>query len=202
MATGSSNDFVDAAVTGTIKIEAPPGLRILPAEIAYKVPANDERFYSFTVMAESENWVPGFIIASLEQNGQRLYDICEFGLPEKSLANIQWRAEKQGNDVVVIINNPFSQSIEGQVSLIGPVESWGMPWINPIGLTEVTPWQRYFSVPAKGESRLKFSLQAIHSFAQEEVTQWLVARLSCFGYVDYKAAWGDLEIKGQVKELE
>jgi alpha-mannosidase len=197
-----TNDYVDAAVKGKVRIEAPAGLRILPQEIDYEVPANSERFYSFTVMAESENWVPGFITASIEQNGQRVYDVCEFGVPAKGLAELEWRTEQKKDRVVISIKNPFGQMLEGQVALIGPVESWGLDLVNPIALNEVSPWRQDFAVPAKGEVTLEFAVRANGSMPSADVTQWLVAKLSCYGYVDYKAAWGDLEIKGQVKELE
>ena len=199
------NDYVDSAVQGTVKIEAPVGLRAVPTEIGYQVPANGEQFYPVAIIAESENWSSGFIRASIEHAGQTIFDVLEFGLPEKAKeqaairqgksTGLEWAVEQNQDKILVRIHNPYAQAVTGKVSLISPVETWGLPKVNPIALTEFLPWRQDFTIPAKGNSVIEFSCVANGVLPSTDLKQWAVAKLTYFGYVDYKVALGDLEIR-------
>jgi len=199
------NDYVDSDVQEVVKIETPMGLCSVPAEISYQVSANSEQFYPVTIVAESETWSSGFIRASIEHDGQTIFDVLEIGLPEKAKeqaairegkgAGLEWAVEQKRDKILVRIHNPYAQSVAGKVTLISPVETWGLPKANPIALTEFLPWQQAFTIPAKGNSVLEFSSVAYGVLPAADLKQWVVAKLTYFGYVDYKVALGDLEIK-------
>lgn len=199
------NDYVDSDVEGMVKIETPVGLRAVPAEINYQVPADSEQFYSVTVVAESENWSSGFVRASIEHGGQTIFDVLEFGLPEKAKeqaairqgqgTGLEWAIEQKQDKILVRIHNPYAQAVTGEVTLISPVETWGLLKVNPIALTEFLPWRQGFTIPANGNSALEFSSVAHGVLRSADVKEWAVAKLTYFGYVDYRVALGDLEIK-------
>jgi len=199
------NDFSDASVTGSVKIGTPAGLRAIPAEIPYQVPANSEQFYPVTIVADADIWTPGFIQATLEHDGQTIFDVLEFGLPPKVAdqsairqgrgTGLEWSVTQQGQKVRVSLRNPYSQTITGKVTLISPVETWGLGLVNPIALAELEPWQQPFTLAAKGNQVLEFTILPNQVLSPTELKIWAVAKLTCFGYVDYKVAIGDLEIK-------
>jgi len=199
-----TNDYVDAPVSGVAKIEAPPGCRPLPAEIAYQVPANSEKTYDIVLVTESAALTPGFIKASIEQEGQTLYDILELNLPAKAYGHaaknsspgikLEWQVVQEKDALTITLKNPFNQTISGQITLIAPCESWGMSLVNPICHSEFSPWQHSFSLPSGERAAFSFKLQRGHDLAAEKITTWAVAKLTYLGYVEYIEAMGSLAI--------
>ncbi len=196
-----TNDFTDGAVSGTVHIETPPGLRAVPAVFEYEVPAGGERFYPVTVILEGQAEA-GFIRASIDYDHVQLFDVLEFRLPEKEFGHaeirepgvkrIDWQVKHEQDQVIIDLSNPFSQSVDGSIALIGPVETWGDCPENPVGLIDVKPWKRNFHLPAKGNLKLSFDIHNLPGRSDDDF--WLVAKLSYFGYLDYKQAVGSLGI--------
>ncbi len=199
-----TNDYVDAAVSGKAKIEAPGGVRPIPAEIAYAVPANSEKIYDVFLVTESAALTPGFVKASIEQEGQILYDVLELNLPVKTFGHaaknatpgikLEWKVTQDNDDITITLRNPFNQTVSGEITLIAPSESWGMALVNPICHTEFTPWQHSFSLPSGGKADYSFKLLRQEDLSAEEITTWAVAKLSYLGYAEYIEVFGRLAI--------
>ncbi len=197
-----TNDFTDGSVSGKVRIESPPGMRTVPEKFEYEVPANGESIYPVTVVLEGRA-EPGFIRAFIEYDSVTLFDVLEFRLPEKHFGHaevreleaerIGWKVYHEADSVVVELKNPFPQPVDGQVALIGPVETWGDCAENMIGLVETLPWRKAFHLPAGGSGRLIFKIEHLPGLRDDDF--WLVAKLSYFGYLDYKAAVGSLKIE-------
>jgi hypothetical protein len=197
-----TNDLTDISVSGPVHIEVPPGLRVVPDSFEYEVAANGESFYPVAVILEGQA-DPGFIRASIEYDSMTLFDVLEFRMPEKQFGHaenreaestrISWTVSHDQNRVVVDLNNPFTQSVDGDLTLIGPVETWGNCATNTSGLLQVSPWRKAFHVPAGGSEKLYFDIEPLPG--QTDSNFWLVAKLSYFGYLDYKPAAGSLEIE-------
>ena len=199
------NDYTDSPISGKLKIDCPPGLRAVPPEIEYKVGANNESFYPVAIILENASLEPGFIVATIEQKESIVYDVLGYNLPEKQfghdfnkdteIARLDWKINELDGKIELIITNPFAQSIKGNVSLIGPVETWGIKEVNPISLMGVAPWRQSFEVPAFGKDTLFFELSPTNNKSIKKSEIWLVAKLAYYGYVDYKPVIGDLMIK-------
>lgn len=201
------NDFTDAPVNGKLRIETPPGLRAVPAEIDYQVDANSESFYPVAIIPKSTTSEPGFIIATIEHGGTSIYDVMEYNMPEKrfghnfsknqEVAGLSWDIHENDGEIEMIISNPFTQSVKGSIAIIGPVETWGLEEVNPACLTDVSPWKQVFEVPALGTKKLIFKVHSDNGEELKENEIWLVAKLAYFGYVDYKPVMGELVIQGE-----
>jgi hypothetical protein len=198
------NNYIDKSVSGKLKIETPPGLRAVPSEIDYSVEANSEKFYPVAIVLDGSGSEPGFIKASIEYEEDNVFDVLEYNMPEKLFGHLsngntaklglEWEIIREDDNVEVIIKNPFAQKISGNISIIGPVESWGTNHSNPIGLNSITPWRQNFDISANGSASLKFNLLNESKLSDDDLSTWLVAKLSYYGYVDYKKVIGDLEI--------
>ncbi len=199
------NDFTDSSVSGKLIIETPPGLRVVPAEIEYTVEANSESFYKVAIIPENTTSEPGFIVATIEHDGKKIYDVLEYNLPEKSFGHnslkdisvpgLKWKINENKGKIEMVISNPFAQSVKGSISIIGPVETWGMEVVNPACLTDVYPWKQIFEVPALGTRKLYFKVTSEKGKSLKKNEIWLVAKLAYYGYLDYKPVMGDLVIK-------
>ena len=199
-----TNDYVDAAIQGTIKIETPMGIKPLPAVIDYAVPANSEKFYPVTLLTETAGQTPGFVRAVLQHDGQTLFDVLELAMPPKTFGHmenrgakgnrLEWTVMQEKDRILIKIKNPFTQSITGQTTLISPCESWGLPAVNPICLAEFFPRVQPFSLPAGEELEQSFKLIRNGILEPEEVMTWAAAKLTYMGFVEYKEALGQLVI--------
>jgi len=67
--------------------------------------------------------------------------------------------------------------------------------VNSDAFGTLLPWEKAFHIPANGEQTLKFSWIANDLLPQDERAFWVVAKLSYFGYLDYKVAVGNLAIQ-------
>ncbi len=199
------NDFTDLPASGKIRIKTPPGLRAVPAEIQFHVNANSESFYPIAIVGENGSSDPGFIVATIEHGETTIYDVLEYNLPEKQfgrdfnkseeVAKLDWVISEADGKMELTITNPFAQPVKGTVSMIGPVETWGMQEVNPISLLGVSPWKQAFEVPAFGTKTIHYKVTPDSGRNMKKGEIWLVAKLAYFGYVEYKPAIGDLVIK-------
>ncbi len=60
-------------------------------------------------------------------------------------------------------------------------------------MVSVEPWRQPFSLDAGETKTLRFKVD--HFPGKEDNSFWLVAKLSYFGYLEYKPAVGDIGIK-------
>ena len=196
-----SNDLTDMPVSGEVTIETPPGVRAVPDRFRYNVSANGEAGYPVTIILEGQV-APGFIKATIDHDGMELFDVLEFRLPHKKFGHadkakegtrIKWDVNYSDGWVSVELSNPFSQKIDGNVTLIGPVETWGSCTTNPVRMISVEPWMQHFALDAGETKTLRFKVE--HLTGKKDNSFWLVAKLSYFGYLEYKPAVGDIEIK-------
>ncbi len=196
-----SNDLTDMPVSGEVTIETPPGVRAVPSTFKYNVFANSESAYPVTIILEGQV-TPGFIRATIDHDGMKLFDVLEFRLPHKKFGHadkakegtrIKWSVKYSDGYVTVDLTNPFAQTIDGNVTFAGPVETWGGLETNPIRMVSVEPWRQPFSLDAGETKTLRFKVD--HFPGKEDNSFWLVAKLSYFGYLEYKPAVGDIGIK-------
>ncbi len=195
-----TNDYTDMPVKGNVTIETPPGIRAVPAGFTYDVPANSEKGYPVTLVLEGQV-TPGFIRANIDYDGMKLFDVLEFRLPRKKFGHadnekegtrIKWDVNYQDGLVKVELTNPFSQAVDGMVTLAGSVETWGGCSTNPIGMITVEPWRQHFHLDAGETGTVTFKVENLPG--KDEDSFWLIAKLSYFGYLEYKPALGDVEI--------
>ena len=196
-----TNDYMDSPVKGTVNIETPPGVRAVPDKFSYRVSPDSESRYPVTLILTGQI-TPGFIRASIVQDSTILFDVLPFRLPQKRFGHeddirtgtrINWKVTHQNKRVAVTLVNPFAQDIDGEVSLIGPVETWGNGPYNPVGLIAVNPWKQAFHLPARETKTLYFDIKPVNG--ENDNAFWLAAKLSYFGYLDYKPAGGKLLIQ-------
>jgi hypothetical protein len=81
-----SNDLTDTDVQGEVTVETPPGVRAVPASFKYDVAANSESVYPVTIILEGQV-TPGFIRATIDHDGMKLFDVLEFRLPPKKFGH-------------------------------------------------------------------------------------------------------------------
>ncbi len=194
-----SNDLTDTPVTGTVTVTTPPGLRAVPDSFSYRLGPDSEQAYPVTLVLEGEV-APGFLRADISWEGQRYFDVLPFRLPAKKFGHaddhsdeghrIQWNVDSDSSRVTVTLRNPLPQAIDGEVALAGPAETWGDCPSNTVGLIAVEPWKQPFHLAPLETRTLQFRIHPLPG--KKDDHYWLAARLSWYGYVEYKPAGGKL----------
>ncbi len=166
------------------------------------MPPDSEVFCPVALVQDYKTGRPGFVRATFEANGQRVFDVLGVNQPEKAFGHaeemapkgvrLSWQVRHKADSIWVDLTNPFDQPVDGTVTLVGPAESWGLWPFNPAALVDVVPWRQPFHLVPRGKRTLTFVLHFSGRLPRSEVKTWLVAKLTYFGYVAYKRALGRL----------
>ncbi len=192
-----TNDLTDTTATGTVTVTTPPGVRAVPATFPYRVAANSEQGYPVTLVLEGET-PPGFIRADITWEGKRYFDVLPYRLPAKKFGHadnpgdgqsrLRWNVTGDSSRVTVTLTNPLAQAVDGEVALAGPAETWGDCPSNTMALVAVVPWRQPFHLEPNETKTLTFEIKPLPGKTDRHF--WLAARLSWYGYLEYKPAVG------------
>ncbi|MER3426796.1 MAG: hypothetical protein C4334_01660 [Pyrinomonas sp.] len=174
------NNLLDRRARGRVEIEVAPDWRAVPSAFDYDIEpggwmARDVVILSYPVKKGLE-WAraSGLVKARTEFAGQTYQDVLEIG---RSL-RLDWRIERTGERVRIVVHNPHRQRVEGSVALILPPEVW----LDDAGRTTR---ERGFSV-GPGETTTL-------DFGAPQRGAWAIARLAYNGHVEYERADGEGE---------
>ena len=172
------NDYTDLDVQGKIKISTPPGIRAVPSELEYFVEAGSEKIFPVAVVIDGHGAEPGFVIASIEHNGDQIFDVLEYILPQKSFGHaeikndndkrLSWTSEINDHVLSIKITNPFAQNIFGNVSIIDP----GVPPVSDIShiSSSLAPSSKYIptSIVSREESKTGVKAKPLSKSSKKE----------------------------------
>jgi len=146
---------------------------MIPRQLPYRIPPNSPALYEVMVTVP-EDARPCFIRAITEQLGQRVQDV----IPVGDVAPLGISLQREQDRYIVHLTNPNADYIEGHVTLVTPLESWGEP-VDGCGLTAVTPRLHAFRIEANAEQQLAFEIQG------DANGQWAIAKVAWYGNVQY-----------------
>ncbi len=173
------NNYQDQRAAGTVYLAAAPGWRVVPEQFEYALAARESVVKDVVVVAfpvkKDDTWgrASGLVKARAEHAGQTYQDVLEIGKPMK----LEWRVERQGEQLFARVRNPHRQRLEGAVAFITPPETWAFEALLPAR-------EQGFSLAANEDVVLPLAR------LEELRGGWAVARLACNGYVDYQRADG------------
>ncbi len=183
-----SNNYVDRTMEGDVEFVLPPGWRTHPEKVRYELPAGEGKVYRVLLLTPMTGAVrEGIIKARLTDGGQVFQDVMEVG----GVPLLKWEVSTAVSGIEVRVQNDWVQSVEGEVDLITPMETWGKKLTGGQCVLEVKPLRQYFEAPAGGSVRLTFDMNprfeargAHRHFLMKSV--WAVAKLAYNGKVEYK----------------
>jgi alpha-mannosidase len=175
VAVSITNDYTDREVSGTARIVTPATWRALPAEFEYRVPPGGDMTREVVVSFLKEVRT-GLIKAQIEHDGQVFQDVLEVG--DLKLGMI---VQKDRDRISVALDNPYDDTIEGQVDIVTPVEAWSPQEVGKFSLLSVTPRTLPFAIAGGTQHELSFDIDAPSPAPQF----WAVVKLSYNGHVEY-----------------
>jgi len=189
------NDYADRSIEGNAVLEGPEGWRIEPGKIWYEIPPLGHESYDVFVSFSGPRRT-GLLRARLTHGGQVYQDVIEIGeqskitytgggsvyqdvLKEQVERELGWSIRNEGNRILVRVENPYNERVQGGVALIGSIGTWSPLEAGDYSISEVTPLVRSFDLPAKTKEVLEFSL------ADGNAHFWLYAKLFYMGRTRY-----------------
>jgi hypothetical protein len=171
-----ANDYAGTEVSGKASIITPPTWRAIPSEFAYNVPPGSAMTQE-VVITFPAGPREGLIKARIEHDGQVFQDVLEVGD-----VTLDADIEVAGNSVIVVLDNPNDDTIEGRVDIVTPVETWAPDEVGPFSVLAIRPRVSSFQIDGGEQLNLSFDITApegtVPSF-------WAIAKLSYNGHVEY-----------------
>jgi alpha-mannosidase len=172
-AVGLTNDALDREMAGAVTMIAPEEWTMIPRQLPYRIPPNTPTVYEVMVVVPPDAR-PCFIRAVMEQGDQIVQDV----MPVGDIVPLEVSLHRGGDGFVVNLQNPNDDYVEGQVTLVTPVESWG-GLVDTLALSSVTPHSHFFRLDGGREQSFGFQL----SGTAEGL--WAVAKVAWYGNVQY-----------------
>jgi hypothetical protein len=181
------NDYVDRNIGGYAVIEGPEGWRIQPEKIRYDVPPLGHSSHEVVITFSGPRRT-GLLRARLSHEDQVYQDVIEVGKQGKSRRSsksgaersLDWSVTPSGDRILVRIENPFNERVEGGITLIGSIGTWSPEEAGDYSIFEVTPSVHAFSIKGKSSEILEFKL------SDGGAHYWLYAKVYYMGRTEYR----------------
>ena len=170
---GLSNDSLDREVVGKAEITAPPEWTVIPRQVPYRIAPGSQAVYEIMVVVPPDA-SPRFLRTITEDAGRTIQDV----LPVGKVAPLSASLSREEKAFCVDLYNPNADYVEGQVTLVTPMESWGSA-VGSFALCEVSPRVHCFRLEAGGQARFRFSVR------DDFKGLWAVAKVMYYGQVQY-----------------
>ncbi|MCP4643585.1 MAG: hypothetical protein GY851_24265 [bacterium] len=177
------NDYVDGPAKGSAALVLPEGWKAEPAKVSFNLPALGHQVTEVRVH-RPESDAAGQIKLRHTFDGQMFQDVLEIG----GSFDLDITAENQGKRVEVTVTNPTAETVEGEVSLVTPLETWPGEIVNDYALLEVTPRTQAISLPAGDQTTLTFTVKQAPGAGRYVPcdSYWAVAKLMSNGRITLK----------------
>jgi len=146
------NDYVDAPAAGEVRLVLPEGWKAETATFAYDLPALGHTTFPVTVTRPAGS--SGQIKLRFVRDGQEYQDVLEVG---KAIEPTFTLRLEEGR-IVAAVENPGSESLECEVALASPVETWPAAVVGRLSLAEITPRTIGLSVPPGSRQEAVFTV--------------------------------------------
>ena len=176
------NDYTDTAIQGSATLIAPEGWRVEPAKIDFDLQPLGYQFFE-VVVTRPDNTTPGQLKLRHEYDGQIFQDVLEVG----GAFNLEMTAENKGDVIVVTLKNPTAETIEAEVAMVTPVETWPQSLIGEHALWDISPRTRGVSIAPGAVEELQYTVTRLADEALvPETSYWAVAKLMSNGRIQLK----------------
>jgi len=141
------NDYVDGPARGQVRLLLPQGWWAERTSFDYDLPALGHAVLPVVVSRPSPE-ASGQIKLRYERDGQEFQDVLEVGRAVEPLFAMRLEEGR----IVVTLDNPGTESLECEVAIASPVETWPAAVVGALSLAEITPRTLGLSL-APGERR-------------------------------------------------
>ncbi len=176
------NDYTDADVSGVAKVLVPEGWTVDPALIPFHLEPLGWRACDVTVRRPSAD-ASGQIKLRHEYEGQTFQDVLEIG----DAFDLDMAVEHRGDTIAVTVTNPTHETVEAEVSLVTPIETWTPALVGNHAIADISPRTQGLSLAPNSSATLEFTVTRLADPALIPCdSYWAVAKLMSNGRIQLK----------------
>jgi len=173
------NDYINIPVSGQAKLLIPEGWKSEKTQFPFSI--TPLGYITYTTIIEKPKFnSKGQIKLKFTHNGQEFQDVLEIGsviIPEFAL-------QKTKDKIIAAIKNPGEESIEGEIAIASPIETWPENCVGSYSLLEISPRTIGFSLLPKEKRDFQFSIRRDKNYIQ--TSWWAVAKFMINGRIYLK----------------
>lgn len=170
------NDYLDTRAAGEVRLLLPEGWSADASTLNYDLEPLSHCTFPVVITRPSSQ-TGGQVKIRFSDGHQEYQDVLEVGTavqPEFSL-----RLDE--DNIVAVVENPGSESLECEVAIASPVETWPAAVVGPLSLIEITPRSVGLSVPPGGRQEVAFDISA--GDGRVAAAWWAVGKLMANGRI-------------------
>jgi alpha-mannosidase len=176
------NDCVDAQAKGTAELTIPSGWQTDSARVAFDLAPLGHQVTEVRVTRPSTE-AAGQLKLRYEYDGQTFQDVLEIG----GAFEVHMEVENRVDAIVVRVSNPTAETVEGEVSMVTPLETWSREVSGDYALMNISPRTQGFSLPGEEEVELVFAVTPeVGRDLVRHDSYWAVAKLMSNGRIKLK----------------
>ena len=176
------SDYTDCDVSGTARLIVPEGWSAEPAEISFDLAPLGHKTTEVKVRRPDAS-ASGQVKLRHEYGGQTFQDVFEIG----NAFDLEMSVENPGDVIVVNVDNPTRETVEAEVSLVTPIETWPAEIIGTHALCEISPRTQGVSLAPGGKIALEYRVQMVAGRGLVPLdSYWAVAKLMSNGRITLK----------------
>ena len=170
------NDYVDVPASGQVRLLLPEGWQAEQTVFDYHLEPLGHATFPVVVTRPSPQ-AQGQVKIRYQHGGQELQDVLEVGRAVEPTFTLRLEPDA----ILAAVENPGTESLECELAIASPVETWPAAVVGPLSLAEITPRTIGLSL-APGERReVRFPV----SLTDEPVMSawWAVGKLMANGRI-------------------
>jgi len=176
------NDYTDAEVTGTARLIAPEGWTVEPETVSFRVGALGHQVTQVMVH-RPDPAATGQIKLRHEFDGQTFQDVLEIG----KAFDLEMATENRGSEIIVTLDNPTEETLDAEVAVVTPVETWPTQLVGPHAMMNVSPRTQGVSLAPGETTTLRYTVKRLmNPDTAPEDSYWAVAKMMCNGRIHLK----------------
>ena len=177
------NDYTDAEVSGEAQLLVPEGWTAEPAVIRFQIPPLGYRTTDVTVRRPQASDA-GQIKLRHEYDGQTFQDVLEVG----RAFDLEMDVANEGDAILVVLKNPTEETIEAEVSMVTPIETWPKRLVGPHAILDISPRTQGVSLAPGETTTLRYSVVTplANGAAVPQDSYWAVAKMMSNGRIHLK----------------
>jgi hypothetical protein len=176
------NDYTDAAASGEARLVVPRGWKAEPGTVPFEIAPLGHHTAEVVVTRPAAD-AAGQVKLRYDWDGQTFQDVLEVG----KAFNLDMQVENRGDAIRVTLTNPTGETIEGEVSMVTPIETWSKQLVGPYALLDVAPRTQGVSLAPGATAKLTFTVTAeADREALGADAYWAVAKLMSNGRITLK----------------
>ncbi len=175
------NDYVDTRAAGEVELLLPQGWSADAATFSYDIEPLGHAIFPVVITRPCPD-AGGQVKIRYQRDGQEFQDVLEVGTGVEPAFTLRF----EGDQLIAVVENPGAESLECEIAIASPVETWPAAVVGPVSLAEITPRTVGLSLAPRERREVVFKV----TLSDQPVMSawWAVGKLMANGHIYLRRA--------------